>query len=73
MNESAIEGNLESCYELRFARLCNPGRGYTFPCDAQGHVDLDALGGASRLNYFYARTVIGREFFAPVTCVVHHD
>jgi hypothetical protein len=54
-----------ACYELRFRSLFNEGRGYAFPCDAQGHVDIDALGERARLNYFYARTVIGREFSIP--------
>jgi hypothetical protein len=53
-------------YELRFAGLFNPGRGYSFPCDADGRVDIDALAARARLNYFYARTVIGREVRAPV-------
>ncbi|WP_280150889.1 hypothetical protein [Piscinibacter sp. XHJ-5] len=52
-------------YELRFQSLFHEGRGYSFPCDASGHVDLDALGSKARLNYFYARTVIGREFSMP--------
>ena len=60
----------ESSYELRFAGLFNPGRGYAFPCDAHGHVDIDSLADRARMNYFYARTVIGREFHAPVKCCV---
>lgn len=52
-------------HELRFRSLFNVGRGYTFPCDAEGHVDIDALGDRVRQNYFYARTCIGREFHAP--------
>ena len=43
---------------------------FAFPCDAHGWVDLDSLGEMARANYFYARTVIGREFHAPVTCTV---
>jgi hypothetical protein len=54
-----------ACYELRFRSLFDQGRGYAFPCDAQGHVDIDALAERARLNYFYARTVIGREFSIP--------
>ena len=30
-------------YELRFQSLFNEGRGYAFPCDAAGHVDMDSL------------------------------
>jgi hypothetical protein len=52
-------------YELRFRSLFNPGRGYSFPCDAAGHVDLDALGECEREHYFYARTTIGSEFAMP--------
>lgn len=54
-----------ACYELRFLSLFDEGRGYAFPCDAEGHVDIDMLSDRARLNYFYARTVIGREFTLP--------
>lgn len=54
-----------SDHELRFQSLFNEGRGYAFPCDAEGHVDIDALGDSMRQNYFYARTCIGREFRIP--------
>ena len=52
-------------YHLRFRSLFNEGRGFVFPCDASGCVDLDALSDRARDNYLYARTVIGREFFMP--------
>jgi hypothetical protein len=52
-------------YELRFRSLFDEGRALAFPCDAQGHVDLDAMRPRARLNYLYARAVIGREFFLP--------
>ncbi len=52
-------------YELRYRSLLDPERGLSFPCNAQGCVDLDALGERTRLNYFYARTVVGREFALP--------
>ena len=55
----------ESHYEVRYEPLFNAGRAFSFPCDEQGHVELDALSGRARTNYFYARTVIGREFAAP--------
>lgn len=54
-------------YELRFARIFDAGRGYAFPCDAHGHVDMDSLGEAARANYIYARALVGRDFFTPVT------
>lgn len=52
-------------YELRFQSLFDEGRAYAFPCDASGHVDLDALSDRARLNYLYARAVIGREVAMP--------
>jgi hypothetical protein len=52
-------------YELRFQSLFNEGRGWAFPCDAQGRVDLDHLSDRARSNYFFARTVIGREVAFP--------
>ena len=52
-------------YELRFQSLFDPGRGYAFPCDPHGHVDLDRLTEQARINYLYARAVVGRELAAP--------
>lgn len=52
--------------ELRFQSLFDAGRAYAFPCDAAGHVDLDALSDRSRANYLYARAVIGLELSHPV-------
>ena len=54
-----------SCAFVRFFRQ---GRGYAFPCDANGHVDIDALSDRARSNYFYARTVVGREMSVPAVC-----
>jgi hypothetical protein len=63
-------GESACAYELRFIALFSSGRGYAFPCDASGNVDLDHLGERARANYLYARAVVGREFFAPVTRTV---
>jgi hypothetical protein len=52
-------------FELRFQSLSDAGRGYAFPCDVTGHVDMDAMGERARNSYLYARTVIGREFRMP--------
>jgi hypothetical protein len=70
MNPPSAQSGRNASYELRFAGLFHIGRGYAFPCDARGHVDIDELGEAARLNYFYARAMVGRELFAPVTCPV---
>ena len=62
MSAGAMTANV---YLLRFRSLFNDGRGLSFPCDAMGLVDLDHLSERARQNYFYARTVIGREFYVP--------
>lgn len=55
-------------FELRFSHLFRPGRGYSFPCDAQGCVNLDGLSDKLRNNYLFARALVGHELAAPVTC-----
>jgi hypothetical protein len=52
-------------FEVRFDDLFHSGRRLTFPCDAQGHVDIDALSERSRNNYLYARAMVGREYSMP--------
>lgn len=58
-------------YELRFQSLFNEGRGLAFPCDAEGHVDMDALSERARGNYLYARAVVGREYATPAVQRCH--
>jgi hypothetical protein len=57
-------------YELRFAGLFNRGRGFAFPCDAEGHVDVDGLSEQGRSNYIHAQAVVGQELSRPVVVVV---
>jgi hypothetical protein len=52
-------------YEIRFESLFKPGHAYSFPCDAQGHVEMDDLSNRALNNYLYARAVVGLEFAAP--------
>jgi hypothetical protein len=52
-------------FELRFLSLFVSGRGYAFPCDPSGHVDLDGLSERARNNYLYARAMVGRELSVP--------
>jgi len=65
MNASMTNQAGGPCYELRFRSLFNEGRALSFPCDEGGHVDIDSLSERARSNYFFARTVIGREFAMP--------
>lgn len=57
---------------LRFRSIFDEGRGYAFPCDPAGHVNMDELSDRALSNYFYARTVIGREFLTPAVEPVIH-
>ncbi|MDB5858910.1 MAG: hypothetical protein JWQ76_2599 [Ramlibacter sp.] len=50
-----------SGFQLRFRSLFREGRGYSFPCDAMGNVDMDRLSERARINYFFARAMVGRE------------
>ena len=52
-------------YEIRFQSLFHAGRAVSFPCDAQGHVDLDRLSERARLAYLHARALVGREYASP--------
>lgn len=52
-------------YELRFQSLFDSGRGFAFPCDPEGQVDLDKLSDRARNNYLYARAMVGRELAFP--------
>lgn len=53
-------------YELRFTSLSTKRCEYAFPCDKAGLVDIDALTDRRRTDYFYARTMVGKELSAPV-------
>ena len=66
MNESSTH------YQLRFTSLFDPGRGYAFPCDREGHVDMDKMSERARNNYLYARAMIGREVATPAVCPALH-
>ena len=52
-------------WHLSFQSLFHQGRALAFPCDAGGHVDVDALSDRGRRNYAFARAMVGREFATP--------
>ncbi len=54
-----------AAYELRFKSLFDEGRAYSFPCDVAGQVNMDSLSDRARVNYLYARAVVGRELSMP--------
>jgi hypothetical protein len=55
-------------YEVRFMSLFQRGRGYAFPCDALGHVDMDSLSERARNNYLFVRGMVGRDNDGPHIC-----
>jgi hypothetical protein len=54
-----------AAFHLCFRSLFDSGRGFAFPCDAGGQVNLDSLSEKARLNYLYARAMVGRELAVP--------
>ena len=52
-------------FELRFQSLFNSGRGFAFPCDPAGRVDMDHLSEKARNNSLYARAMVGIELAVP--------
>jgi hypothetical protein len=60
-------------YQLCFRSLFHSGRGFAFPCDPQGQVDMDRMSENARNNYLYARAMVGRELSAPAveTALLH--
>jgi hypothetical protein len=57
-------------YELRFLSLLEGGRGFAFPCDVDGRVNIVCMSEGSRNDYFYARKVVGREFSVPAVAAI---
>jgi hypothetical protein len=63
---NACPGNHASHgFHLRFRPLQAQLDDCSVPCDAQGHVDLDRLSEDLRRDYFFARTLVGRNFTRP--------
>lgn len=69
MPNQLAESDLQ--YEIRFPSLYREGHALAFPCDREGHVDLDALSERAKGNYLFARAMVGREFATP--CVQLSD
>lgn len=66
MNAATLsQSDAPTAWLLRFESLFDEGRGYAFPCDGDGVVDLDTLTERARGNYFLVRTLVGRDFAMP--------
>jgi len=51
-------------FQLRFQSLFTGGEAFVIPCNAGGHVVMDALSERARNSYLFARATVGR-FYAP--------
>jgi hypothetical protein len=63
-----VSMSLESEFEIHFRSLIRRGLEFIFPCDREGHVDLDALSDRAKANYLFARAMVGREYARPAVC-----
>jgi hypothetical protein len=66
VSDPCVSPGLKIRDELRFSGLPRQRRGYAFPCDEAGLVDLDKLSDRNRPDHFFARTVVGKKLSAPV-------
>ena len=73
MSESFTVSAQAIRYELRFTDLATRRCEYAFPCDKTGRVDIDELTHRRRTDYFYARSMVGKEFSAPAVASVTVD
>src|SRR5262245_28358442 len=59
---------LQPQFEIRFRSLLQRGLELIFPCDRDGRVDLDVLSDRAKINYLFARAMVGREYSRPAVC-----
>jgi len=69
MNELPVA--LAPRYELCYRSLFEWGRGFSFPCDAHGRVDIASLPDRARNNYLFCRATVGREVQLPSVTLAH--
>lgn len=54
-----------TAYVIQYASLRDARSVLSFPCDGQGHVDLDELSPKAIECYLFARALVGRDFAMP--------
>jgi hypothetical protein len=62
---------MQSEFEVHFRSLLRRGFELIFPCDRDGHVNIDVLSERAKTNYLFARAMVGREYSWPA--VQRHD
>ena len=55
-------------FEVHFRSLLRRGFELIFPCDGDGRVNLDALSDRAKVDYLFARAMVGREYAGPAVC-----
>jgi hypothetical protein len=55
----------ESEFKVHFRSLLQRGFDLIFPCDRDGHVDLDAMSDGVKTSYLFARAMVGRQYASP--------
>jgi hypothetical protein len=63
MTNDSVTQNVR--FALRFDDLFKVGRALSFPCDATGSVQVEALSERALDNYLYASSVVGRKYATP--------
>ncbi|OUM02085.1 hypothetical protein A8M77_12730 [Variovorax sp. JS1663] len=65
MHATPDSSDAQPAFELRFPSLRGTGRALSFPCDADGEVQMDRLSARALNNYLLARALTGREYGWP--------
>jgi hypothetical protein len=68
--DSCIASQRVAPCELRFSSLFDAGRGFAFPCDADGDVDAGTLSERGRQSLHHALSAVGRDLAMPVVLSV---
>lgn len=53
-------------FQLRFNALYEQGKGYTFPCDKDGKVDISSMSASEIESYALVHVLTGLEYSYPV-------
>jgi hypothetical protein len=65
MSTATVAAPSRTPHRLSFRSLRRDVPGYSFPCDARGQVDLDALSPHTRNDYLFARALVGHRYCTP--------
>ncbi len=69
MRRDSAQASPDFSHALHYLALVDGHRCYDFPCDVTGRVELDRLSDEQRIDFLYAKHLVGLEFRSP--CVEH--